>query len=75
MFQDEYFDEVGVNGTRCESCQKYDGRECNWTPDGLELICDECADKPRHDALQNSRREMRGYGQFTWYKACDCNGR
>ena len=58
-------------GARCDTCLE-EKWGCSWTPDGLELLCNGCADKPRYQAEQISD-ELNGYGQFTWAHACDCN--
>ncbi|CAM9138262.1 unnamed protein product, partial [Ectocarpus sp. 4 AP-2014] len=57
-------------GAKCDACHD-DRRGCSWTPDGLELLCDYCADAPRREV--GDYRELRGYGQFAWASACDCN--
>ncbi|CAB1100011.1 unnamed protein product [Ectocarpus sp. CCAP 1310/34] len=57
-------------GAKCDACHD-DKRGCSWTPDGLELLCNYCADAPRREV--GDYRELRGYGQFTWVSACDCN--
>ncbi|CAN0370593.1 unnamed protein product, partial [Ectocarpus fasciculatus] len=57
-------------GSKCDSCNG-DKWGCSWTPDGLELLCNYCADAPRREV--GDYRELRGYGQFAWASACDCN--
>ncbi|CAN0238277.1 unnamed protein product, partial [Ectocarpus sp. 12 AP-2014] len=57
-------------GAKCDACHD-DRRGCSWTPDGLELLCNYCADAPRREV--GDYRELRGYGQFAWASACDCN--
>ncbi|CAM9833353.1 unnamed protein product, partial [Hapterophycus canaliculatus] len=58
-------------GETCDRCP-CDRGECSWTPDGLELLCNYCADAPRRDVWDYA--ELRGYGQFRWASACDCRG-
>ncbi|CAM9186608.1 unnamed protein product, partial [Ectocarpus sp. 13 AM-2016] len=57
-------------GAKCDACHD-DRRGCSWTPDGLELLCNYCADAPRREV--GDYRELCGYGQFAWASACDCN--
>ncbi|CBJ30533.1 hypothetical protein Esi_0199_0011 [Ectocarpus siliculosus] len=35
-------------GAKCDACHD-DRRGCSWTPDGLELLCNYCADAPRRE--------------------------
>ncbi|CBJ31624.1 hypothetical protein Esi_0269_0014 [Ectocarpus siliculosus] len=42
-------------GAKCDACHD-DRRGCSWTPDGLELLCNYCADAPRRERKRQGDR-------------------